>query len=262
MSGHSKWSTIKHRKGAKDAKRGKLFTKVIREIVVATKEGGSDPDSNTRLRSALLAAKSVNMPKDTIQRAIKRAGEGGEGEQYVTMSYEGYGPHGSAMIVRALTDNKNRTAADVRSIFHKHGGKLGESGSVAYMFEQKGAITVHLGGGDGAADDGASAGAGAMSEDQVIEHAIDSGVEDYESDGESVVLFCGPKELHKVAEALSGHGVEYANATLAMLPTSTVALEPEKAEKSMHLIESLEDLDDIQEVYSNLEYNEDTPSEG
>ena len=245
MSGHSKWSTIKHRKGAQDAKRGKVFTKIIREIIVATREGGGDPESNNRLRAALASARVANMPKETIQRAIERGSGVSQGESYHEIIYEGYGPQGVALIVKALTDNKNRTAADVRSIFNKNGGSLGESGSVSYLFEMKGVIVINCDEQDA---------------DSIADVAIDCGVDDFESADEYMLLYCPPKELHAVTRHLEQEGISYERANISMLPQSPIAVAGDAAHKALKLIEQLEDLDDIQEVYSNLEINDEEQS--
>jgi YebC/PmpR family DNA-binding regulatory protein len=239
MSGHSKWSTIKRKKGAEDARRGKLFTKLSRAIILATREGGPDPDANATLANAIAKARSYSMPKDTIERAIARATGGGEGsEAYEAISYEGYGPEGVAIIVEALTDNRNRTAADVRSIFHKHNANLGTPGSVAWQFERKGMIVVPADG---------------VSEDDIVLAAADAGADDATADGESWQVTTGPTDLASVRDALEGAGMTVDSAELTMVPKTTVALDEDAARKLLRLIDALEDQDDVQDVYANFD---------
>ena len=242
MSGHSKWSSIKHKKGAADAKRGQLFSKLSRAITVAAKEGGPDPTGNATLATAIQKAKDNSMPKDNIERAIQKGAGGGEGANYETITYEGYGPAGVAVLVEAMTDNRNRTAADVRNIFNRGGGKLGETGSVAWMFERKGSIVVD---------------AGATDEDTLMTVAIDAGAEDVNQDESTYEIITDPADFMAVRQAVEDAGIPYASAELAMLPKSTVALEQSDAKKTLRLIEALEDSDDVQEVHANFDISEE-----
>ena len=243
MSGHSKWSTIKHKKGAADAKRGKLFSKLSRAIMVAAKEGGSDPGSNLALQNAVEKARSYSMPKDNIERAIaKGAGEGTDGAIFETVVYEGYGPEGVAVIVEALTDNRNRTASDVRHLFSKHGGNLGATGAVAWQFERRGLVLVAAEGVD---------------EDELVLAAADAGAEDVELDGTSFVVSSPPEDLARVREALEAAGFELESAGLSMVPKTTVAIAEESTAKQVvRLVEGLEDNDDVQDVYANFDIPE------
>ncbi len=247
MSGHSKWSTIKHKKGAADAKRGRIFSKIIKEITVAAKMGGGDEETNPRLRTAVLKAKAANMPKDNVERAIKKGTGDLEGTEYFELVYEGYGPGGIAMYIEALTDNKNRTAADVRSILTKAGGSLGATGSVSYLFERKGLIVY----------DGEK-----VSEDQVLEPALEAGAEDVASqeDG-SVEVTCDPADFESVLEGLKSAGLEHEMAEIKMIPSTTLALDPEQAGKVLNLIDKLEENDDVQSVSSNLDLPDDDGEE-
>lgn len=247
MSGHSKWATIRHKKGAQDAKRGKLFSKLIKEITIAAKMGGGEEESNPRLRTAVLKAKGANMPKDNIERAIKKGtGELG-GDDYFELSYEGYGPNGVAILVDALTDNKNRTAADVRSIFSKNGGNLGEAGCVSYMFSRKGIITY----------DGAT-----YAEDDILEVALEAGAEDVESSGDTIEVSTAPEDLEAVLEAMTAAGYEHQMAEVSRVPESTVSLDDEGTRKALRLIELLDDHDDVQEVATNLDIPDDFDPDG
>ena len=240
MSGHSKWSTIKHKKGAADAKRGKLFSKLSRAIMVAAKEGGPDPESNLALQNAVEKARSYSMPKDNIERAIaKGAGEGTDGSSFESVVYEGYGPEGVAVIVEALTDNRNRTAAEVRHLFSKHGGNLGATGAVAWQFERRGVVLV--------AADG-------VDEDELVLAAADAGAEDVERDGETFVVSSTPEELTRVREALEEAGHTLESVGLQMVPKTTVAIAEESTAKQVvRLVEGLEDSDDVQDVYANFD---------
>ncbi len=240
MSGHSKWAQIKRQKGANDVKRGAMFTKMGREIAVAARAGGGDPDGNFRLRLAIERARAVNMPADTIKRAIEKASGGGEGEQFEEIVYEGYGPGGIAIIVEAATDNRNRTAADVRSIFSQAGGQLAGSGSVAWQFEQRGVILLAPGG---------------NAEDLEL-LAIDAGADDVDSTGEQVEVYTKPADLEAVRRSLEKAGVKIESADLAMQPKNTVELDEGKARQCLRLIELLEDHDDIQRVTANFEIPE------
>jgi YebC/PmpR family DNA-binding regulatory protein len=240
VSGHSKWSTIKHKKGAADAKRGKLFSKLSRAIMVAAKEGGPDPESNLALQNAVEKARSYSMPKDNIERAIaKGAGEGTDGSSFETVVYEGYGPEGVAVIVEALTDNRNRTAAEVRHLFSKHGGNLGATGAVAWQFERRGVVLV--------------AGEG-VDEDELVLAAADAGAEDVERDGETFVVSSTPEELTRVRRALEHAGHTLESVGLQMVPKTTVAIAEESTAKQVvRLVEGLEDNDDVQDVYANFD---------
>jgi YebC/PmpR family DNA-binding regulatory protein len=247
MSGHSKWSTIKRAKGAADAKRGALFTKVAREISVAARQGGGDPDANYRLRLAVEKARSVNMPADNIKRTIDKATGGGEAEQYEEIVYEGYGPGGIAVLVETQTDNRNRTAADVRSMFTKSGGQLAGSGAVAWQFEPRGLITV--------ARDG-------VDPDEVALAAIDAGAEDvHTEDDEAIEIYTEPANLQSVRQALESAGVAVESAEATMVAKQTVELDSSKARQALRLIELLEDLDDVQRVTANFEIPEDVFAE-
>ena len=246
MSGHSKWATIKHKKGLADAARGQKFTKLIKEISVAAKMGGPDPDSNARLRTAILKARAENMPKDNITKAIKQgSGELGDATFY-ELTYEGYAPGGVAIIIDTLTDNKNRTAADVRSTLTKLGGSLGATGCVSYMFQTKGTITYD---------------ATKYTEDQIFEVALDAGAEDVQGDGEVIVVTTDPADFASVLETLQGKGFEQLTADVERVADQKVALDKEKAKKVMNIIDHLEELDDVQTVSSNIELPEDYDEE-
>jgi YebC/PmpR family DNA-binding regulatory protein len=246
MAGHSKWANIQHRKGAQDAKRGKLFTKFIREITVAAKEGGSDPVNNPRLRAAIDKALSGNMTRDVIERAAKRgAGELGD-VTYEEIRYEGYGPSGIAIMLDCMTDNRNRTVAAVRNVFTKRGGNMGTDGSVAYLFNKKGIISFASG----------------TDEDQVMEVALESGAEDIitNEDG-SVDVFTAPEDYAAVKDALDAAGLEATSAEVTMHPETTVSLDVEDARKAMGMIDAFEDLDDVQQVYSNADFSDEVMAE-
>jgi YebC/PmpR family DNA-binding regulatory protein len=243
VSGHSKWSTIKRKKGAIDAKRGKIFTKLIKEITVAARMGGGDIDANPRLRTAVLAAKTENMPKDNIERAIKKGTGGLEGVNYEEILYEGYGPGGVAVLVETMTDNKNRTVADVRHFFSKSGGNLGESGCVGWMFDKKGVITVDK---------------GAISEEQLMEQALEAGAQDVVEEDASFQVITAPEDLNTVAEALSKAKVAYQEAVISMVPKNTVEVTEEKTARSLlKLLENLEDHDDVQKVHANFDIDDE-----
>jgi YebC/PmpR family DNA-binding regulatory protein len=246
MSGHSKWSTIKRQKGANDAKRGAMFTKVAREIAVAARAGGGDPDANYRLRLAMDKARSINMPADNIKRAIERATSSGEGEQYEEIVYEGYGPGGVAILVEAATDNRNRTAADVRSIFTKAGGQLAGLGAVAWQFEVRGLITV--------AREGVDA-------DEVALAAIDAGAADVDSEADPIEIYTEPHDLEAVRKALDAAGVPVEEAESAMIAKQTVSLDVDHVRKSLRLVDLLEELDDVQRVTTNVEIPEELMEE-
>jgi YebC/PmpR family DNA-binding regulatory protein len=243
MSGHSKWSSIKHKKGAADAKRGKLFSKLSRALIVAAREGGADPAANLALANAIEKARSYSMPKDTIERAIARgSGADADADAFEQVIYEGYGPNGVAVIVEALTDNRNRTAADVRAAFTKHDGNLGGSGAVAWLFERRGVILVESDGVD---------------EDELTLAAAEGGAEDVERDGSSFRVTSAPEELTAVREAIEGAGIAVDSAELTMVPKTTVNLEEEgAAKKTLRLIDALEENDDVQEVYANFDIPE------
>jgi YebC/PmpR family DNA-binding regulatory protein len=242
MSGHSKWSSIKHKKGAADAKRGKLFSKLSRAIIVAAKEGGSDPANNLALQNAIEKARSYSMPKDNIERAIARgAGQDADSAAFETILYEGYAPGGVAVIVEALTDNRNRTAADVRHLFAKSEGNLGESGSVAWLFERRAIVLV-----DGAAD-----------EDELTLAAAEGGAEDVERDGSTWQVTAAPEDLSAVRAAVEAAGFTVDSAELTMAPKTTIEVADEsQAKKILRLIDALEDNDDVQEVYANFDIPE------
>jgi YebC/PmpR family DNA-binding regulatory protein len=243
MSGHSKWSSIKHKKGAADAKRGQLFSKLARALIVAARDGGPDPDANISLANAIAKAREASMPKDTIERAIARgAGAGGEGEDYETITYEGYGPEGVAVLVEAVTDNRNRTAAEVRHIFAKNDGNLGASGTVGWLFERKGLVLVD---------------ADRYDEDEVMLAAAEGGADDVELDGSSLRVVSSPEALLGVRAALGAAGVEAESAGVTMLPTTTVEIEDEStARKVLRLMDALDDNDDVQDVYANFDIPE------
>jgi YebC/PmpR family DNA-binding regulatory protein len=242
MSGHSKWSSIKHKKGAADAKRGKLFSKLARAIIVAARDGGGDPDNNPTLATAIQKARDASMPKENIQRAIDRGtGAGADGAAIERIVYEGYGPAGVAVMVEALTDNRNRASAEIRHAFSKHGGSLGEPGSVAWIFEKKGAIVV----------DGSRYG-----EDDLI-GAIDAGAEDVREDGGQLRVLSEPADLTAVREALEASGVEIESAGLATEPKSTVEVRGHDAERLLKLLDALDEQDDVDEVFANFDIPED-----
>jgi YebC/PmpR family DNA-binding regulatory protein len=243
LSGHSKWSSIKHKKGAADAKRGKLFSKLSRAIIVAAKEGGGDPTNNLALQNAIEKARSYSMPKDNIDRAIaKGSGAGADTEAFETVVYEGYGPEGVAVIVEALTDNRNRTASDVRHAFAKHGGSLGATGAVAWQFERRGVVVVPAEGVD---------------EDELFMAAADGGADDVERDGTVFQVTSAPETLAAVRGAIESAGFTVDSAELMMVPKTTVAVDDEaKARQVMRLIDTLEDNDDVQEVFANFDIPE------
>ncbi len=241
MAGHSKWANIQHRKGREDAKRGKLFTKLAREITIAARLGGPSPDSNPRLRSAMVEARKNSMPNDNIKRAIDKATGGADGGALDEMVMEGYGPGGVAILVEAMTDNKNRTVPEIRHVFSKYGGNLGEAGSVAWQFTRRGYIQVPK---------------AAQTEDQLTETVIEAGGEDYEDGGEFWGILTSAEELHQVRGVLEELGVEVNSAKLAMLPNTDMTIEGETLQKVLRLMEMLEDLDDVQNVYTNADFNE------
>jgi YebC/PmpR family DNA-binding regulatory protein len=243
VSGHSKWSSIKHKKGAADAKRGKLFSKLSRAIIVAAREGGSDPTANLALQNAIEKARSYSMPKDNIERAIaKGSGADTEGAGFETVVYEGYGSEGVAVLVEALTDNRNRTASEVRHVFSKYGGNLGATGAVAWQFERQGVLLVAAAGVD---------------EDELVLAAAEAGAEDVQLDGSSFQITCAPESLSAVREAIEAAGLTLETSELSMVPKTTVAIADESTAKQVvRLVEGLEDLDDVHEVYANFDISE------
>ena len=243
MSGHSKWSSIKHKKGAADAKRGQLFTKLTRALIVAAKDGGPDPAANLALQNAIEKARAASMPKDNIERAIARgSGTGADAASYEHISYEGYGPGGVAVYVDVLTDNRNRTAGEVRHIFARHNGNLAESGAVAWLFERKGVVLVDRDSTD---------------EDELTLAAADAGAEDVAGEGSSFEVTCAPEDLNAVREALETAGIAVSDAEVTMLPKTTVEIEDESvARKVLKLIDGLEENDDVQDVYANFDIPE------
>lgn len=242
MSGHSKWATIRRKKGAIDAKRGKIFTKIIREIATAARIGGGDPDGNPRLRLVIDKARSVNMPKDNIERAIQKGVGGGEGEAFEEVVYEGYGPGGTAILLQALTDNRNRTVSEVRHVLGKHGGNLGSTGCVSYLFEKRGLLVFDRSG---------------IDTDALLEAALEAGASDVVEGDDSVEVVTGPGELADVRAQLAASGFEAQSAEVSMVPSTTVKLEGEDAERMLRLSDALEDLDDVQAVYANFDISEE-----
>ncbi|OPY04752.1 MAG: putative transcriptional regulatory protein [Syntrophus sp. PtaB.Bin001] len=243
MSGHSKWSTIKRKKGAIDSKRGKIFTKIIKEITLAARLGGGDIEGNSRLRQAVLAAKNENMPRENIDRAIKKGtGEIGGGENYEEVTYEGYGPGGVAVLVEIMTDNKNRTVAEIRHIFSKHGGNLGENGCVAWMFDKKGSIVFEK---------------NTVDEDKLMELALELGAEDVREEGNEIEVITDPSTFENIRNELENKGLKHLQATIGMIPQNTVKLEGGKAEQMLKMIDKLEDNDDVQNVYANFDISDE-----
>ena len=242
MAGHSKWANIKRHKGAQDAKRGKLFTKLIREVQVSARMGGGDPASNPRLRDAIAEAYSNNMTKDTVTRAIKRGTGDVEGSHYEQMVYEGYGPGGVALMIESLTDNKNRTVADIRAIMTRNSGNLGEQGSVSWIFDKKGLIGISK---------------ETVAEEELMNLALESGAEDIRDEGDVWEVVTEPAEFSKVKEALDGKGMKCLSAGISAIPKNTVSLEGDKAADMIKLLEALEDLDDVQKVYANFDIDDE-----
>ena len=242
MSGHNKWSTIKHKKGAVDAKRGKMFSKIIKEISIAARIGGGDSDGNPRLRTAVNAARAANMPKDNIDRAIKRGTGEIEGVSYEEVIYEGYGPGGVAVLVEALTDNKNRTVAEIRHIFDKYNGNLGESGCVAWMFDKKGLMAIS---------------AAKLHEDEVMELALEAGAHDVQIEGDTFEITTELGDFEVVRKAVEDRGWKIEMAEITMIPQNTVKLEGKKAEQMLKMMDSLDDHDDLQRVFANFDISED-----
>lgn len=241
MSGHSKWHTIKHKKGAADAKRGKIFTRIIKELTVAARAGGGDPDMNPRLRTIVAEAKSVNMPADNIKRAIRRGTGEEEGVTYDEVTYEGYGPGGAAVMVDTLTDNRNRTVGEIRHIFGKHGGNLGEANSVGWMFDKKGQITIDKSKAD---------------EESLMAVVLDAGADDMSDDGSAWEIVTSVEAFQKVVDAIKATGIEPDSAQLAMVPQNYVKLEGKVAQQMLKLMEALEDSDDTKSVWSNFDIEE------
>ena len=241
MSGHSKWSTIKRKKGALDAKRGQIFTKLIREITVAARHGGGNPEFNPRLRLAVDTAKAQNMPSDNIERAIKKGTGELEGVSYEEIAYEGYGPGGVALYIETLTDNGNRTVADVRHALGKHGGSLGTSGSVAWQFERKGQVVID---------------AASYTEEAVFEAAIEAGAEDVVREGDEFIVTCEYTVFNEVQEGIKNAGIEPSSAELTWIPSNEVAVAGKDAEKLLKLLDALDELDDVQHVHSNADIDE------
>jgi YebC/PmpR family DNA-binding regulatory protein len=246
MSGHSKWSTIKHQKGAKDAKRGKLFAKLIRAIEIAARTGGANPDGNPTLADAIQKAKDNSVPNDTIDRAVKRGAGELEGQQLDLVTYEGYAPGGVAVLVEALTDNRNRTAADIRHVFTRGGGSIADAGSVAYLFNRRGQLVVP---GDGA------------DEDRVMEVALEAGAEDVEPGEGGFTVTTAPGDLRAVRAAFDQAGIAYDSAEVTMVPSLSVPLERDAAVRVLRLLDALEDLDDVQDVYANFDIPDDVMAE-
>lgn len=242
MSGHSKWASIKHKKAALDAKRGKIFTKVIRELAVAARMGGGDPNTNPRLRKAISDAKGVNMPADNIKRAIMKGTGELEGVTYDEISYEGYGPGGVAIFLEVLTDNRNRTVSDLRHVFSKNGGNIGESGCVAWMFNRKGYLVVEK---------------SKASEDDLLDIILEAGAEDLREDGSNYEIFTSPDKYEAVVEALEKSNIEIAASNLGQIPQNYVKLEGKQAQQLLRLMEELEDHDDVQNVWANFDIDEE-----
>ncbi len=242
MSGHNKWSTIKHKKGAADAKRGKLFSKIIKEITIAARMGGGDAEGNPRLRTAVNAARAANMPKDNVEKAIKRGTGEIAGVNYEEITYEGYGPGGVAVLVEVLTDNKNRTVAEVRHIFEKYNGNLGESGCVSWMFKKQGIVVV--------AADG-------LDEDEVMETALECGALDVQKEGQGFELTADPADVEAVRKAVEDKGWKIELAEVTMIPQTTVKLEGKKAEQMLKMMDALDDNDDMQKVFANFDISEE-----
>ena len=238
MSGHSKWASIKHKKGAADAKRGKIFSRLNKEITVAARLGGGDPSGNPRLRSAIQAAKAENMPKDNIERAIKKGTGELEGASYEECNYEAYGPGGVAIMIDCLTDNKNRTVAEVKHLFERHGGNLGEPGCVSWIFEKKGLIVFER---------------ESVEEERLLELALDAGAEDIKEEETQFEILTDPSDFESVKKAFDDEGLSYTVAEVSMIPQNTVSLEGRDAEKMLNLMETLEDHDDINHVYANFD---------
>lgn len=244
MSGHSKWANIKHRKGKQDAQRARIFTRLGKEIIVAAKQGGGDPDNNLRLKNVIQKARAVNMPVDNITRVIQKATGELAGVNYEELNYEGYGPGGAAVMLEIMTDNRNRTAADIRFLFSKHGGNLGETGCVGWMFDKKGVITIEK---EGLNKDA----------DEIMMIALEAGAGDVQEDEDSFEITCSPEDFGAVEAAIREAGLNPLDAEVAMVPQNTVALEGDEAVKMLKLMDALEDHDDVQNVFSNFDIDDD-----
>lgn len=242
MSGHSKWSKVKHVKAVVDAKKGKMFTKVIKEITVAAKTGGGDPNGNPRLRSAILAAKQVNMPADNVKRAIMKGTGELPGVNYEEITYEGYGPGGVAVLIEVLTDNKNRTVSEMRYVFSRNNGNMGEAGCVSWMFHKKGSLVVEK---------------AAVTEDKLMEIALDAGAEDIQEDGGNYEVYTTPDSFEKVHAALTAANIPTVSAEVAMIPQTWIKLTGKEAQQTLRLVEALEDHDDVQKVWANFDIEEE-----
>jgi len=242
MSGHSKWATIKRKKAKTDNQRGKLFTKLAKEIIVAAKQGGADPDGNMRLKAAIQRAKEANIPNDNIQRAVQKGAGSAGGDNYEEIIYEGYGPSGVAVMIEILTDNRNRTAGEVRHLFSRNGGNLGESGCVSWMFDKKGLIVVEK--------------KDTLQEDDLLMAALDAGAEDMKTEEDSYEIYTAPQDLDSVKESLLGQGIALADAEVTMMPQTTVSLTGKEAEQMIRLMDALEDHDDVQDVYANFDIDD------
>jgi len=242
MSGHSKWSSIKHKKGAADAKRGKIFTKLIKEITVAARMGGGDPDGNPRLRTAIAAAKAENMPKENIERGIKKGTGELEGVTYEEVGYEGYGPGGVAVLIDCLTDNRNRTVADIKHLFERHGGNLGEPGCVSYMFEKKGVISFEK---------------DKVDEEALFNLALEAGADDVNEEETEFEVVTTPSSFEAVKKAIDGAGLSYSYAEVTKVPKTTVKVEGKRAQQMLSLMQGLEDHDDVSHVYANFDISEE-----
>jgi YebC/PmpR family DNA-binding regulatory protein len=243
MSGHSKWATIKRKKGALDAKRGQLFSKLIREITVAAREGGADPDNNAALKTAIARARAANMPSETVSRAVTRGSGAGEGSAYERMTYEGYGPLGIAVMVDVLTDNKNRTVSDIRHIFARHGGNLGGNGCVSWMFERRGQIVMKAPG---------------ISEETLLDWVVDSGADDFKVEGDTIEVYTPPPKCEAVRSYMAGKKAEVISADVTMVPKTLIEVTDEKeATRLLKLLDALEDHDDVQRVYANWDMSEE-----
>jgi len=242
MSGHNKWSTIKHKKGAADAKRGKLFSKLIKEITVAARMGGGDIEGNARLRSAVATAKAANMPKDNIERAIKKGTGDLDGATFEEISYEGYGPSGVAVLVNVLTDNKNRAVADIRHLFSKYNGNLGETGCVSWMFDKKGYAAIDK---------------EVVDEETLYDVALSAGADDISDDGDEFTILTEPEDLEKLRDALEEKGITYGQLEVQMIPQTNVTLTGKAAQQTLKLLDALEDLDDVQSLSSNFDIDDE-----
>lgn len=242
MSGHSKWSTIKRQKGVADAKRGQLFTKLAKEIILAAKQGSPNPEQNYRLRLAIQKAKDSNMPSDNIERAIKKASGGAGGSDLVEAAFEGYGPGGVALLIQVLTDNRNRTLQEIRSVFNRGGGSMAEAGAVGWLFDQKGLISINT---------------NSLDPEEVALWAIDAGAEDFKVEKGSIDIYTRPEDLEEVRRQLEEKNLEIENAEVSMLPKTTLDLDTDTAEKVLKLMEKIEELDDVQQVYSNADFSEE-----